>query len=52
MAKYKAGLHDINEIILDNIVEDMNSDVDKLLYEEITEKSITLIKNENDILPL
>ena len=52
MAKYKAGLHDINEIILDNIVEDMNSDVDKLLYEEITEKSITLIKNVNHILPL
>jgi len=52
MAKYKAGLHDINEIILDNIVEDMNSDVDKLLFDEITEKSITLIKNVNDILPL
>jgi len=30
----------------------MNSDVDKLLFEEITEKSITLIKNDNDILPL
>ena len=52
MAKYKAGLHDINEIILDNIVEDMNSDVDKLLFEEITEKSITLIKNQSDIIPL
>jgi beta-glucosidase-like glycosyl hydrolase len=52
MAKYKAGLHQNNKVILDNIVEDMNSDVDKLLFEEITEKSITLIKNENDILPL
>ena len=52
MAKYKAGLHQNNKVILDNIVEDMNSDVDKLLFEEITEKSITLIKNDKDILPL
>lgn len=52
MAKYKAGLHVNNEVNLNNIVEDMNSDVDKLLFEEITEKSITLIKNDNDILPL
>ena len=52
MAKYKAGLHQNNKVILDNIIEDMNSDVDKLLFEEITEKSITLIKNDKDILPL
>lgn len=52
MAKYKAGLHNNNQIDLINIVEDMNSSIDKLLFEEITEKSITLIKNENDILPL
>jgi len=30
----------------------MNSNIDKLLFEEITEKSITLIKNDNDILPV
>ena len=52
MAKYKAGLHNNNQIDLINIVEDMNSSVDKLLFEEITEKSITLIKNDNDILPV
>ena len=52
MAKYKAGLHVKNEVNLNNIVKEMNSDVDKLLFEEITEKSITLIKNDNDILPL
>ena len=52
MAKYKAGLHNNNQIDLINIVEDMNSSVDKLLFEEITEKSITLIKNDNDILPI
>jgi beta-glucosidase-like glycosyl hydrolase len=52
MAKYKAGLHNNNQIDLINIVEDMNSSVDKLLFEEITEKSITLIKNNDDILPI
>jgi len=52
MAKYKAGLHENNKVDLKNIVEDMNSNIDKLLFEEITEKSITLIKNDNDILPL
>ena len=52
MAKYKAGLYKKNKIDLENIVEDMNSNIDKLLFEEITEKSITLIKNDNDILPL
>ena len=52
MAKYKVGLHNNNQIDLINIVEDMNSSVDKLLFEEITEKSITLIKNDNDILPV
>ena len=52
MAKYKAGLHKNNKVDLKNIVEDMNSNIDKLLFEEITEKSITLIKNDNDILPL
>ena len=52
MAKYKAGLHKNNKVDLINIVEDMNSNIDKLLFEEITEKSITLIKNDNDILPL
>ena len=52
MAKYKAGLYKKNKIDLENIVEDMNSNIDKLLFEEITEKSITLIKNDNDILPI
>ena len=52
MAKYKAGLHKNNKVDLKNIVEDMNSNIDKLLFEEITEKSITLIKNDNDILPI
>ena len=52
MAKYKAGLHKNNKVDLKNIVEDMNSNIDKSLFEEITEKSITLIKNDNDILPI
>ena len=52
MAKYKAGLHTIEPIKLDNIVADMNDDKDRVLFEEITEKSITLIKNKDDFLPI
>ena len=52
MAKYKAGLHKLEKINLNNIVDEMNQDEDRALFEEITEKSITLIKNEDDILPI
>ena len=52
MAKYKAGLHKNEKINLNNIVDEMNQDEDRALFEEITEKSITLIKNEDDILPI
>ena len=52
MAKYKAGLHKLEKINLNNIVAEMNQDEDRALFEEITEKSITLIKNEDDILPI
>ena len=52
LAKYKAGLHKINEISLDNISKDLNTQEDKALFEELTEKSITLIKNNNENLPI
>lgn len=52
MAKYKAGLNDFQPIKLKNIVSEMNTEEDEYLFEEITEKSITVIKNNNDILPI
>ena len=52
MAKYKAGLNKISEISLDNISKDLNTEEDKALFEELTENSITLIKNNNENLPI
>ena len=52
MAKYKAGLHSFSEINVENIKNDMNTETDKALFESVTKKSITLIKNQNNILPI
>ena len=52
MAKYKAGLNNLTQVNIANLNEDMNSDLDKALFDKLTEKSITLIKNDNDILPI
>ena len=52
MAKYKAGLNNLIQVNIDNLNQDMNSDLDKALFDNLTEKSITLIKNDNDILPI
>ncbi len=52
LAKYKAGLHKVSEISLENISKDLNTEEDKSLFDELTEKSITLIKNDNENLPI
>ena len=52
LAKYKAGLHKVSQVSLDNISQDLNTEEDKALFEELTEKSITLIKNNNKNLPI
>jgi len=52
MAKYKAGLHKLKNIDLTNLNNDMNTDEDHALLDELVSKSITLIKNENQLLPI
>ncbi|RLD30041.1 MAG: beta-N-acetylglucosaminidase [Bacteroidetes bacterium] len=52
MAKYKVGLHNYKPIGTYNLVEDLNRIEDDVLYEELIENAITVVKNENDILPL
>ena len=52
MAKYKAGLNNLKDIKIDNLYEDMNTEEDQVLFEKLTEQSITLIKNNNQILPI
>ena len=51
MAKYKVGLHEFKPIIKTNIVEEMNEEVDYALLDKIASEAITIVKNENQILP-
>ena len=52
MSKYKVGLNHYKPIDLTNLVEDLNRLEDDVLNEELFENAITVVKNENDILPI
>ncbi|MBT5011987.1 MAG: serine hydrolase [Flavobacteriaceae bacterium] len=52
MAKYKAGLNNVSKIEIENLSADLNTDEDLALFDELTKKSITLIKNTNENIPL
>lgn len=51
-AKFKVGLNLYKPIKVDNIVNDLNRIKDKVLYEELIENAITIVKNKSDLLPL
>lgn len=51
-AKYKVGLHNFKPISITNLVEDLNRLEDDILYEELIENALTVVKNQNNILPL
>ena len=51
-AKYKVGLNNYKPIGTYNLVEDLNRLEDDILYEELIENAITVVKNKPDILPL
>ncbi len=50
--KYWAGLNNCTYVDTTNIYNDLNSNEDKLLIRKLVEKSLTVLKNENKILPL
>ncbi|NNK28489.1 MAG: serine hydrolase, partial [Flavobacteriaceae bacterium] len=52
MAKYKVGLNNYRPIITNNLYNDLNRLKDDLLYEELMENAITVVSNQNEILPL
>ena len=52
MAKYWAGLNNYKPVSLENLHEDLNSKTDVLLHRELVKKSITVVKNEKDIIPI
>ena len=52
MAKYKVGLNNYKPVGKYHLVEDLNRLKDDLLYGQLIENAITIIKNKSDLLPL
>lgn len=52
MAKYKVGLQNYSPIGTATLFDDLNRLKDDLLYEELIESAITVVRNKSNILPL
>ncbi len=52
LAKQWAGLNNYSKIKLKNLYEDLNTPNAELINRKLTEASLTLLQNKNDILPL
>jgi beta-glucosidase-like glycosyl hydrolase/CubicO group peptidase (beta-lactamase class C family) len=52
LAKYKVGLAHYTPIETSHVNEDLNRIKDDVLYEELMENAITVVKNEAEILPI
>ena len=50
--KYKAGLYEKKTISTKNLIEDLNTPETELLSGKLFENCVTLVKNDNDLLPL
>ena len=51
-AKYLVGLHAYKPIVLEHLNEDLNTVTDELLHRKLVENSLTIIKNQDQILPI
>jgi len=51
-AKYKVGLHSYQPVSTTYLVEDLNTVWDDALYEEAMENALTVLKNDEAILPI
>ncbi|CAG4988170.1 Putative D-alanyl-D-alanine carboxypeptidase [Dyadobacter sp. CECT 9275] len=51
-AKYWAGLNQYKPVDITNLYTDLNRDESKKLYRELCEASVTVVRNDNQILPL
>lgn len=51
-AKYKAGLHAYKPIDLNNLVSNLNTSEDDIVYERAMEEAITVLKNDENLLGL
>lgn len=51
-AKYWSGLSQYKPIDTNNLYADLNTEKSKELYRELCEASVTVVKNNNDLLPI
>ncbi len=51
-AKYKVGLNNYQPVSSKNLIKDLNTPFDDVLYEEIIANAVTVIKNKEAILPI
>lgn len=51
-AKYKVGLNHYTPVDTTNLVKDLHTIDDDLLYDKVMEEALTLVKNQDDLLPL
>ena len=51
-AKYKVGLDHYQPVATDHLVADLNRLKDDILYDELMENAITVIKNKSELLPI
>lgn len=52
MSKYLVGLNNYKHIDTENLFADLNREVDDMVYEKAMENSITLLKNEKNLVPI
>ncbi|MGB0897303.1 MAG: glycoside hydrolase family 3 N-terminal domain-containing protein [Flavobacteriaceae bacterium] len=52
MAKYKVGLHKYQPVNLNDIASDLNTRANDILYSKLLENAITVVKNNNEVLPI
>ena len=51
-AKYKVGLNNYKPIITYNLVKDLNRLRDDVLYEQLMEEAITIVRDSSNLLPI
>lgn len=51
-AKFDAGLENYQPIKMEHLIKDLNGDVNAVLYKEAINLAITIIKNEDQVVPL
>lgn len=52
LAKYKAGLNKYKPVETENLIEDLITVKDRVLYDQLAENAITIVKNDIGVLPV